>query len=128
MTDTDRPPAIIEEVTVNGHKVKCLNDTGLEFDAIVAPHLVRAEDITDQTITIQCASRDITPIELKVAHIDIESSFVVGRIPAAILESATYDVMLGCKYIFLGNPKEPIKACPVQTRSEKKKEEEETGI
>ena len=106
--------------TVNGKSAKTLYDTGLDYHCLVSPHLVRPDQITDQTVEIQPAALDMPPAKLKVANIDIVSPYVVGCIPAAILPACSYDLILGNKYLFLGTPSTPIQACPIKNGNPRK--------
>ena len=116
----------MSEIWVNNHRVTALFDTGLDYHCVVASHLVESHQYTDQTLTLQCATYNQKPIELRIAHIEIESPYVVGTIPAAVMDKPLHDVILGSKYVFLGIPKQPIRACPVTTRAQNKIDQEET--
>ena len=117
---TSPSPSNVNITTVNGKSAKTLYDTGLDYHCLVSPHLVRPDQITDQTVEIQPAALDMPPAKLKVANIDIVSPYVVGRIPAAILPACSYDLILGNKYLFLGTPSTPIQACPIKNGNPRK--------
>ena len=125
-TSADVPP-VTAMVKVNNIKCRCLFDTGLDYHSVVAANLVRPDQMTKHTIQVQCASLDVPPLTLPIAYIDIDSPYVVGTIPAAVLEAPSYDVILGCRYVYLAPPKKPIKACAVKTRSQLREESSTEG-
>ena len=126
--DEDRPKPV-STITVNGRPCKVLFDTGLDFSCVVAPHLVKPEQLTDEYVDIQCASLDFPSIKLRIANIEIQDCpYVIGTIPAAILESPVYEVILGARYVYLATPPSPILACPAQTRQQASDEQREGAI
>ena len=115
--ETPFHPSPVGKIKVNGKTCTALYDTGLDYSCVVAPHLVRADQLTNDYVDIQCASLAFPTLKLRIANIEIQDCpFVVGTIPAAILDTSAYDLILGCKYILVTPPTRPIIACPVMTR------------
>ncbi|WP_353817148.1 aspartyl protease family protein, partial [Acinetobacter baumannii] len=99
MTDT---------VKVNGKEANCLYDTGLSYDAIVSESLVSRADLTDKTVDLQGADLTKPTTTCPIAWIEVESRYVTGRIQAAVLQKPLYDLVLGCRYVFLGTPPKTV--------------------
>ena len=117
-------PAVTEQVIVNGIAAGCLYDTGLSYDALVRKSYVDPSDIIEETVTLQGADKSIPAQTLPVAMIDVKSRFVVGKIKAAVMDNPLYDLILGCRYVYLGQPPQPHEVAAVQTRSQNKVSEE----
>ena len=121
-------PSVTETCTVNGILVKCLYDTGLSYDAIVKRTLVSPEMLTGETIDLQGADTTSPPITCPIVLIDVTSRYVTGRIKAAVLDQPLYELILGCRYVFLGNPHKPLEVAAVQTRAQAKETENSAQI
>ena len=112
-----------ERVLVNGKPATCLNDTGCSYDAIVNKSLIQPEDMTGETVEIRTIGWNSPARTLPVAHIHVETSYVHGKIRAAVMDDSIYDLVLVCRYVYLGKPKYPITVAPVITRSRAKETE-----
>ena len=107
----------IDKMVVNGKPVMCLNGTGCSYDAIVNQCLVKPEDMIGETMKIRTIGWNSPPRTLPVAHIHVETSYVRGKIRAAVMDDAVYDLVSGCRYVYLGKPRYPVTMAPVLTRS-----------
>ena len=113
----------MELVEVNGRQVECLYDTGLDGEAVISADLVHPEQFTGETLDIQPAQKSAVTMKLPIANVEIRSRYVTGTIKAAVLTDPIFPVILGCRYVFLGMPREPIHMGAMQTRSQTKTEE-----
>lgn len=50
----------------------------------------------------------------------MQSNYVTGTIPAAVLNDPIYPLIPGCKYVCLAEPHAPVLAATVQTRAQAK--------
>lgn len=82
-------PPVTDTILVNGKTATVLYDTGLDYHCVIATHLVKPEQLTDETIKVQCATWNQEPMELPIANIHIECPYVVGKIPAARVSYGT---------------------------------------
>ena len=98
---------------VNGYRVTLLYDTGCSYPALVSAKYCRPEDYTGRTIAVKFAN--CTEAILPVVMIDLESSYVRGRIEAACMEGLSHDLILGCRYV-LPQPN-PVYGAPVPVAS-----------
>ncbi|KAK0067891.1 hypothetical protein Bpfe_002732 [Biomphalaria pfeifferi] len=80
--------------------------------------LVNPEDYTGETTQIQTVDLDSPPKNLPMALINVESRYVRGRIKAIVMKAPAYDLILGCRYVFLGTPPYPGLSALVVTRSQ----------
>ena len=112
-------PSVTEAVTVNGNTVMGLYDTGLAFDAVVKEEFVLPGQLTGKTIPLQGPDLSASSWDLPIAHIQVTSRYVNGTIAAAVMKAPAYDLILGCRYVFLGTPTTPLTVSAVQTRAQK---------
>nr|KAI8732572.1 hypothetical protein BgiMline_029297 [Biomphalaria glabrata] len=117
------PPANVEQVLVNGQMVTCLNDTGCQVEAVVKASLVRPGDFLDKIEYLQMADLESPPKAFRKAKIDVESRYVRNRIEAVVMEAPAYDLILGCRHVYLGTPPYPSVSAPVITRAQAKDQE-----
>ena len=122
-TQTFGYPPVIQEIVVNGKRVKALYDSGLNYHAVVAARLVQPNQYTGEKIRLQCATLDQEPLEMEIANIEIDCPYVVGIVPAAVVENPIQEIIIGCKYVFLGTPSIPIRAGAMTTRKQAQEEE-----
>ncbi|KAK0055907.1 hypothetical protein Bpfe_014576, partial [Biomphalaria pfeifferi] len=115
--ESPHPPSV-EKALVNGRAVTCLNDTGCLVEAVVRESLVSPSDYIEETTQIQTVDLESPPKTLPMALINVESKYVRGRIKAIVMKSPAYDLILGCRYVFLGTPPYPSVSAPVLTRSQ----------
>ena len=113
---------VSEHVLVNSKPAKCLYDTGLSYDAVVRHSLVDPTAFTGETVTLQAPDLTLPPITLPVAKITVESRYVKGKLKAAVMDNPVYDLILGCKYVFLGSPPYPEHVAAVQTKAQAKQD------
>ncbi|XP_055873654.1 uncharacterized protein LOC129924048 [Biomphalaria glabrata] len=123
--ESPHPPSV-EKALVNGRAVTCLNDTGCLVEAVVRESLVSPSDYIDETTQIQTVDLESPPKTLPMALINVESKYVRGRIKAIVMKSPAYDLILGCRYVFLGTPPYPSVSAPVLTRSQIQVEESDS--
>nr|KAI8738399.1 hypothetical protein BgiMline_025302 [Biomphalaria glabrata] len=110
-------PAHIEQALVNGKWVSCLNDTGCQAEAVVRESLVHPNDLLNETEYIQMADLDTPPQAFRKAHIQVQSRYVSGQVKAIVMKNPAYDLILGCRYVYLGTPPYPSVSASVTTRS-----------
>ena len=124
-SDSSKPnPPVKDQVEVNGKPAHCLYDTGLSFDAIVKESFICPDQLTHETISIQGVDCHSPAFQLPVAIIKVRSKYVTGTIKAAVMENPLYDLILGCRYVFLGTP--PMGAAVAQTRAQVAEESKNT--
>ncbi|KAK7004546.1 hypothetical protein BgiMline_006075 [Biomphalaria glabrata] len=123
--ESPHPPSV-EKALVNGRAVTCLNDTGCLVEAVVRESLVSPSDYIEETTQIQTVDLESPPKTLPMALINVESKYVRGRIKAIVMKSPAYDLILGCRYVFLGTPPYPSVSAPVLTRSQVQVEESDS--
>ena len=90
-------------ITVNGKTATCLYDTWCGYDAIVSEARIRPCDLTGEHIDIRGPSLSAPTQRFPVARIQIKSPYVHGCIKAAVMKDLAFDVILGCKYVFLSD-------------------------
>lgn len=110
---------------MNQQEVTCLYDTGLAYDAIVKRSLIEPDQIFPERVTLRGPDLTSTPWNLPLAKINVESRNVKGHIKAAVMDKPAYDLILGCKYVFLGMPEHPLTVAAVQTRAQTSNEDPE---
>ncbi|KAK7011616.1 hypothetical protein BgiMline_003291 [Biomphalaria glabrata] len=123
--ESPHPPSV-EKALVNGRAGTCLNDTGCLVEAVVRESLVSPSDYIEETTQIQTVDLESPPKTLPMALINVESKYVRGRIKAIVMKSPAYDLILGCRYVFLGTPPYPSVSAPVLTRSQVQVEESDS--
>ncbi|XP_076464736.1 uncharacterized protein LOC143296595 [Babylonia areolata] len=111
------------EVSVNGHTVQALRDTGAQL-IVVARRLVRPDCFTGATVRVVLAESRCSSV-LPIARVDFQSPFIQGVLDVAVMESPVEEVLIG-NYAWRGDGSSmavPVYADPslvgaVQTRAQ----------
>ena len=110
-------PKETDTVELNGEPATCHFDSGCQYDSIVSASRIRPGDLTGQFVSLRGPSLSAPVQNLPIARIHINSPFVRGTINAAVMKDLVYDVILGCKYVFLAIPQTPMILTPVITQA-----------
>ncbi|XP_076437001.1 uncharacterized protein LOC143276399 [Babylonia areolata] len=81
------------EVSVNGHTVQALRDTGAQL-IVVARRLVRPDCFTGATVRVVLAESRCSSV-LPIARVDFQSPFIQGVLDVAVMESPVEEVLIG---------------------------------
>ncbi|XP_076439384.1 uncharacterized protein LOC143278408 [Babylonia areolata] len=81
------------EVSVNGHTVQALRDTGAQL-IVVVRRLVRPDCFTGATVRVVLAESRCSSV-LPIARVDFQSPFIQGVLDVAVMESPVEEVLIG---------------------------------